>query len=313
MKRHLLKSVLLSVSFVFFMTSCFGSYNGGSENNNDSKPVSANFIRVNGGEVAGPVNGSLVFVENRTVTIKNLLVSDHEVTQNEYQTYCTYGAEKPNGGGGEGINYPVYNVSWYDAVIYCNLRSKAENLTPVYKLNGEDDPAKWSGVLCSSFGKYYGPLDGGSNWDSITFDTNANGYRLPTEAEWEYIARGGNNGLPATQTTYAGSNEIDSVAWYQTNSNFRSRPVKQKNPLKGIYDLSGNVSEICWDWSSSSISSSTPATGPSASQNGINKNRVCRGGNYYLEAAACEVRSRDAIKTYDRASNVGFRVVRNAD
>ena len=103
------------------------------------------FVRVEGATVSGAVTGSAVFIEGRTVTIPTMFVCDHEVTQSEYETYCNYAEPLVDDYNnpvsrstyGEGTNYPAFNVTWYDAIVYCNLRSIAENLTPVYKLGSD--------------------------------------------------------------------------------------------------------------------------------------------------------------------------------
>ena len=100
------------------------------------------FVPVQGKTVSGAVQDSSIFIEGRTVQIGNLWVCDHEVTQKEYTTYCKYGSSIPDETNGVGDNYPAYYLNWYDAVVYCNLRSMAENLTPVYKIGNETDPIK---------------------------------------------------------------------------------------------------------------------------------------------------------------------------
>lgn len=231
-------------------------------------------------------------LHNLPITIGNLWVCDHEVTQKEYTTYCKYGSDNPSSDIGLGDNYPAYYVSWYDAVVYCNLRSMAEGLTPVYKIGTETNPANWPDIV-SDNGKYCGPSVDNSTWNEITFDQTADGYRLPTEAEWEYTARGGNGGIPAAQTTYSGSDDIDAVAWYEGNSGNKVHEVKGKNPNGlNIYDMSGNVREWCCDrmWGN---------------------NGAARGGDI-TEVAWCSVKAQMHCDLYSRSSVSGFRVVRNA-
>ena len=266
------------------------------------------FVKVKGGTVTGDTkyassDNDYIFVAGRTVTISDMYVCDHEVTQAEYEKYCKYGSSSPSSGYGVGENYPAYYVSWYDAIVYCNLRSIDEGLTPAYKIGEETDPRKWSGIVGDSENGYCGPSSSNSTWNALTYDKEAKGYRLPTEAEWEYIAREAGT----STTTYSGSDTIDDVAWYSSNSSSKTHEVKgkQANSL-GIYDMSGNVWEWCYDWYGT-VSSTTAETGASSGSY-----RVLRGGSWLSIASYCAVSRRNFHDPDYRGSNCGFRVVRSS-
>jgi formylglycine-generating enzyme required for sulfatase activity len=267
---------------------------------------------------------SQVFIQDRVLPIGNLWVCDHEVTQSEYETYCKYGGDKDpsynSAVNGDGDNYPAYYVSWYDTLVYCNLRSIAEGLDPVYKIknaSGEltDNPANWDNVLSETISgslKYCGPSVAKDDWNNVVCDWNANGYRLPTEAEWEYFARGG-NGLSGTQYIYSGSDTIGDVAWYSGNATSTTHVVKRKpaNSL-GLYDLSGNVWELCWDWCTADVQALQAATGPYGIPSG--EKRVKRGCSWNNNNPInLPINHRNANTINDRTSIDGFRVVRNAE
>ncbi|MFW6306815.1 MAG: formylglycine-generating enzyme family protein, partial [Bacillota bacterium] len=156
---------------------------------------------------------------------------------------------------------PVIKVTWYGALAYCNWLSEQEDLTPAYDLD---------------------------NWELKDEPQNLEGYRLPTETEHEYAMRGGANG---DNTTYAGSDNVDDVAWYDDNSDDKSHPVgeKQDNELD-IYDMSGNV----WEWTNT----------PDGSY------RVLRGGSWNYSADLCEVDYSDYNIPSFGGSDLGFRLTK---
>ena len=271
------------------------------------QPVPERFVLVEAGTFQ--MGSNVGYYDNKPaheVTItKPFYMGKYEVTQAEYEKYCSYtGSYSPSSTRGDGDNYPAYYVSWYDALVYCNKRSIAEGLTPCYSINDSTNPdvwgeapddRRWNHAKCRT-------------WNAATCDFEANGYRLPTEAEWEWLARGGEN------YEYAGSDNADDVAWYHSKTyNTGTREVKTKAPNGyGLYDMSGNVWEWCWDWYGS-IRDSTPADGISASD----IERVVRGGSwhyyYYDDAYNCRVTYRDDFAPELSGYDLGFRVVRQAN
>jgi formylglycine-generating enzyme required for sulfatase activity len=205
------------------------------------------------------------------VTLRSFYISKYEVTQGEYEVVM---GNNPSKGSGVGDNYPIYYVSWYDAVEFCNKLSDRAGLARCYSGSADD----------------------------IKCDFSANGYRLPTEAEWEYAAKGGTK---SRGYTYSGSNTITKVAEYSGNNAKSTKPVggKQANEL-GIYDMSGNVWEWCWDWKGdySSGAQNNPRGAASGSY------RVNRGGSWLINARGCRVAFR--VNSSPGFSNyyLGFRL-----
>jgi len=201
---------------------------------------------------------------------KGFLLMEHEVTQGEWASVM---GSNPSRFTACGAICPVEQVSWLDAVGFANALSKKEGLTPVYTVSGESVTANW----------------------------RSNGYRLPTEAEWEYAARGGQSYV------YAGGSELDSVGWASSNSGSTTHPGcrKTRNGY-GLCDMSGNVWEWVWDWKGSYGGSATDPAGPSAGSN-----RVSRGWGWYSDPEYARVADRFFNAPSYRGNNLGLRLARS--
>ncbi|GIO54773.1 transcriptional regulator [Paenibacillus rhizosphaerae] len=230
-----------------------------------------------------------------SMTLSDFYIGKYEVTQAEWANVMG-----GNPSAFKGDQLPVEMVSWYDAVEYCNKRSIQEGLKPFYNIDkdrkdpnniNENDQIKWT----------------------VTVNQGANGYRLPTEAEWEYAASGG---LEGKGFKYSGSNKAEDVAWYWRNAgdkylsgdwnwpviesnHNRTKPVgtRKSNEL-GLYDMSGNVREWCWDW----YGDSTVRQGGSF--------RVVKGGGWIGDISNTEVSFRGKFDPNGYGPDQGFRVVR---
>ena len=224
------------------------------------------------------------------VSVSSFYIGKYEVTQKEWVAVMgsnpsRFQRGKKIGGflgiGGMKIlnsdSLPVENISWYDAVEFCNKLSEIEGFTPVYTINERN-------VIC---------------------DWNADGYRLPTEAEWEFAARGGNK---SKGFKYSGSNNINEVAWYGANSGKITHIVGTKQPNElGLYDMSGNVWEWCWNWLDPYTIDRK--TNPIGNDTGLN--RIKRGGSNNQAIEYSTVSYRDSYNPVFVYKTFGFRPVRS--
>ena len=212
------------------------------------------------------INDKMVIIESLDMEIFKT-----EVTQELYESIM---GENPSVFIGK--NYPVECVSWYDAIYFCNKLSVAKGYEPVYSVNGNTNVKAWN----------YTPHQKYSIRGEITQNTSANGYRLPTVKEWQYAAKGGQD------YTYAGSNEIDEVAWYRGNSNDKTHPVAQKKANGyGLYDMSGNV----WEWCVGSDDGSCYSCG----------------GSWSHDDDSCKVSNSYDYDAYYQYDCIGFRIIRS--
>jgi formylglycine-generating enzyme required for sulfatase activity len=266
--------------------------------------IPAGFVFVPGGTftMGSPANeaGRSDNEFQHQVNLSAFALSATELTQAEYMSFCqatnghwpdwkesgnkynidngSDGSYKNHAGPGK-ENRPIVGVSWYDAVAYCNWRSTAEGKRPCYTISGTN----------------------------VSCDITANGYRLPTEAEWEYAAKGGAAATSlVVNAVYAGNANLDQVAWYSGNSGGQTHPVGQKaaNSL-GLYDMSGNVWEWCWDWYGNYPNGSqSDPRGPDSGDF-----RVLRGGGWGGVAAYLRSAARVGDDPSIRAINCGFRLL----
>ena len=244
------------------------------------KPSSiGDFVLVKGGAFtmgspAGEVGREKEEVQHQ-VSLSAFYIGATEVTQAKYK--LVMGTNPSNF---KGDDLPVESVSWYDAVIFCNKLSEREGLSKVYAINGTSVTANWS----------------------------VNGYRLPTEAEWEFAARGGAAfGSLTVDAVYAGSANPNDVAWYSGDAGSMTHPVghKKANSL-GLYDMAGNVCEWCWDmYRNYSDGSQTDPVGASSGDH-----RVYRGGSWSGGSSELRTAFRKGFFPSFRADGLGFRLAR---
>jgi formylglycine-generating enzyme len=267
--------ILFLTAMMFFVGAC-------------SHQESHNFVLVKGGNFLNSKSNYY----GKNIILPDFYIGKYEVTQKEWMEVMG-----SNPSQFKGDNMPVESVSWYECIEYCNQRSIREGLPPYYHISKDQNDPNNSNMLDDI------------KW-TVTFNAGAHGYRLLTEAEWEYAAGGGQM---SKGYKFSGNNHIDDVAWYWRNSgdhilngewlwpaleqnHCKTKAIGCKEPNElGLYDMSGNVREWCWDWHES--------TGPEDPQG-----RVWKGGGWMGGDFCCELSYRGNYQANGKGSDQGFRI-----
>lgn len=300
-------SLLLSLFLIFSLAACSQTEN---DNSNDSKTeptqssslevidmdIPDNFVLIKGGtfQMGSPDSEAWRSADEtqHPVTVSDFYMSKYELTQKEYEEIT--GSNPSNF---KGDNLPVENISWLDAVAYCNARSEKDGLTPVYTIDGQN----------------------------VSWDRSANGYRLPTEAEWEYACRAGTttpfymeNSPSAEDANYYGHYPYEIEDNYFSQGNLEVKPGEYRqttvpvdsfseNPY-GLYNMHGNVSEWVWDYYGEyGADEQTDPAGPTSGTL-----RVYRGGGWNDFAKNMRSAYRATLEQNKGSFNLGIRLVLNA-
>ncbi len=276
--------VLILLSLLFLFNAC-------SKPQESDKEEQKGLVFIKGGNFTN----QKLELHHSNLTIADFYLGQYEVTQKEWVEVMGTNPSRFKLAG-----HPVEMISWYDAVVYCNKRSLKEALDPFYQIDSlhldevnisEYDSIKWT----------------------VKVHPEANGYRLPTELEWVYAASGG----PSSKSfTFSGGNSVDAVAWYWKNSgdnpqggywnydameanNCSTHKIGSKAPNElGLYDMSGNVYELCQDWYEEE---DFPA----------GESRVIRGGSWAAVELTCQLAFRHFFIPNSKSGDVGLRVCRS--
>lgn len=297
--------LILSLSIVFSLAACGQTENldtsseqqtAGNAPEADDMQVPQNFVLIKGGsfQMGSPETEAWRSADEtqHAVTVSDFYMSRYELTQKEYEEVT---GNNPSNFSGE--NLPVENISWLDAVAYCNARSEKDGLTPVYTIDGQN----------------------------VSWDRSANGYRLPTEAEWEYACRAGTttpfymeNSPSAEDANYYGHYPYEIEDNYFSQGNLQVKPGEYRqttvpvnsfseNPY-GLYNMHGNVSEWVWDYYGEyPVEQQTDPAGPAAGTL-----RVYRGGGWNDFAKNMRSAYRATLEQNKCSFNLGVRLVLNA-
>lgn len=294
MRNSLVLAVILAVASLTTNMDVAGA---------SSEKVSDKLVLVKGG---GFKNSKSNYY-GKGVTVSDFYIGKYAVTQKEWVEVMG-----GNPSRFKGDDLPVEMVSWYDSIEYCNRRSIKEGLKPYYNINKRRrDPNNKSDPK-------FGDLDS-VKW-TVTINKGADGYRLPTEAEWEYAAGGGQE---SRSYTYSGGDDVEEVAWYWRNAgdkqlsgawnwplieqnHDRPKPVGGKKPNElGLYDMSGNVRQWCWDWQGDL---QVNVADPQGGRAGFH--RVWKGGGWIGAAFCCASAYRGGLAANGTGPDQGFRVCR---
>jgi len=245
-------------------------------------------------------------INSNISSVSAFYMSKYEITRAQFTAIAELPDPSDDSIAASQNNSPAQNITWYHALVFCNRLSMKEGLTPVYAIAGNTDPLKWGTV----------PVTDNVVWNQATANWNANGYRLPTEAEWLWAAMGADTASPRQVNTtginklFAGDaagQTLSAYGWYSGNSEGTAHLVGMKHANElGFYDLTGNVWEWCWD-----LYGRLPS-GEIRDYRGsvVGTDRVLHGGSWRNETDRINLAFRLNHYPSYKYPNIGFRVVR---